>query len=79
MNRRHFEAEHEMFRKSFREFVKHEIVPHYDAWERAGITPKDVWKKAGANGLETYSAGSEGPAAAEELLKRDGRSWRKLG
>jgi glucose-6-phosphate 1-dehydrogenase len=39
----------------------------------------DAWKKAGANGLEKYRAGSEGPADAEELLKRDGRSWRKLG
>jgi len=39
----------------------------------------DAWKKAGANGLEKYPAGSEGPARAEELLKRDGRSWRRLG
>jgi glucose-6-phosphate 1-dehydrogenase len=39
----------------------------------------DAWKKAGANGLEYYKAGSEGPADAEELLKRDGRDWRKLG
>jgi glucose-6-phosphate 1-dehydrogenase len=39
----------------------------------------DVWKKAGAKGLESYKAGSEGPAGAEELLKRDGHSWRKLG
>jgi glucose-6-phosphate 1-dehydrogenase len=39
----------------------------------------DAWRKAGAKGLEKYKAGSEGPAGAEELLKRDGRSWRKLG
>jgi glucose-6-phosphate 1-dehydrogenase len=39
----------------------------------------DAWKKAGATGLERYAAGSEGPAGGEELLKRDGRSWRKLG
>jgi glucose-6-phosphate 1-dehydrogenase len=38
----------------------------------------DAWKKAGAKGLEFYTAGSDGPAGAEELLKRDGRSWRKL-
>src|SRR6202140_4142550 len=38
----------------------------------------DAWKKAGAKGLESYKAGSDGPAGAEELLKRDGRSWRKL-
>jgi glucose-6-phosphate 1-dehydrogenase len=39
----------------------------------------DAWKKAGARGLEFYKAGSDGPAGAEELLRRDGRSWRKLG
>ena len=52
MNRRgHFDAEHEMFRKSFREFVKNEIAPHYDDWERAGITPREIWKEAGAHGF----------------------------
>jgi glucose-6-phosphate 1-dehydrogenase len=39
----------------------------------------DTWKKASARGLEFYKAGSEGPPGAEELLRRDGRSWRKLG
>jgi len=39
----------------------------------------DAWKKAGTEGLEKYQAGSEGPEGAERLLKRDGRSWRKLG
>jgi len=38
----------------------------------------DAWKKAGAKGLQFYQAGSEGPACAVELLKRDSRSWRKL-
>jgi glucose-6-phosphate 1-dehydrogenase len=38
----------------------------------------DAWKKAAAKRLEFYAAGSEGPRGAFELLKRDGRSWRKL-
>jgi glucose-6-phosphate 1-dehydrogenase len=38
----------------------------------------NAWRKAGTKGLEFYKAGSDGPAGAEELLKRDGRSWRKL-
>jgi glucose-6-phosphate 1-dehydrogenase len=38
----------------------------------------DAWKKAGASGLELYRAGSEGPLGADELLRRDGRSWRKF-
>jgi len=39
----------------------------------------DAWKKAGGKGLQLYKAGSEGPAKADELLTRDGRSWRQLG
>lgn len=38
----------------------------------------DAWKKAGADGLVSYKAGSEGPVEANELLARDGRHWRKL-
>jgi glucose-6-phosphate 1-dehydrogenase len=39
----------------------------------------DAWKKAGAKGLKVYEPGSEGPEEANELVERDGRSWRKLG
>jgi glucose-6-phosphate 1-dehydrogenase len=38
----------------------------------------DAWRKAGGAGLQPYKAGSEGPEAANALLTRDGRSWRKL-
>ncbi len=38
----------------------------------------EAWKQAGAQGLETYKAGGDGPADADELLKRDGRSWRRI-
>jgi glucose-6-phosphate 1-dehydrogenase len=39
----------------------------------------DAWKNAGGRGLQPYKAGSsEGPEAANALLTRDGRSWRKL-
>jgi glucose-6-phosphate 1-dehydrogenase len=38
----------------------------------------DAWKKAGSKGLKIYDPGSEGPEEADDLLARDGRSWRKL-
>jgi glucose-6-phosphate 1-dehydrogenase len=38
----------------------------------------DAWRSAGDRGLATYTAGTEGPAEANELLARDGRHWRKL-
>ena len=37
----------------------------------------DAWRKAGADGLQIYPAGSNGPADADALLARDGRSWRE--
>jgi glucose-6-phosphate 1-dehydrogenase len=36
----------------------------------------DAWKKAGADGLQHYQAGSDGPADADVLIARDGRAWR---
>src|SRR5229473_2453700 len=38
----------------------------------------NAWKKAGGKGLKVYEPGSEGPEEANELMERDGRSWRKL-
>ena len=38
----------------------------------------DAWRDAGADGLATYRAGSEGPSEADELLARDGRRWRPI-
>ncbi len=38
----------------------------------------DAWHKSGARGLKIYDAGSEGPEEADDLLARDGRSWRKM-
>jgi glucose-6-phosphate 1-dehydrogenase len=38
----------------------------------------DAWRNAGASGLGTYRAGTEGPTEADELLARDGRRWRAI-
>ncbi len=38
----------------------------------------EAWKNAGGKGLKIYEPGSEGPEEANDLLERDGRSWRKL-
>jgi glucose-6-phosphate 1-dehydrogenase len=38
----------------------------------------DAWRDAGADGLGTYRAGSEGPSEADQLLARDGRRWRPI-
>ncbi len=39
----------------------------------------DVWHALPARGFPNYAAGSWGPLEAEELLEKDGRSWRRPG
>ncbi|MCO5161314.1 MAG: acyl-CoA dehydrogenase family protein [Mesorhizobium sp.] len=46
-----FGPEHEMFRQSVRKFVEQEIVPYHAEWEREGIVPRELWLKAGAQGM----------------------------
>ena len=37
----------------------------------------EAWRAQGAATLPGYEAGSWGPAAADELLAREGRRWRR--
>jgi acyl-CoA dehydrogenase len=46
-----FREEHKIFRESVRRFVEREIVPFHAQWEKDGIVPRDLWRKAGAEGL----------------------------
>ena len=45
------EEEHLIFRDAFRAFVKKEIVPYHEQWEKDGVVSREVWKKAGAQGF----------------------------
>ena len=45
------EEEHIMFRDAVRAFMEKEIEPHYEAWEKAGEVPRDIWLKAGELGI----------------------------
>jgi alkylation response protein AidB-like acyl-CoA dehydrogenase len=46
-----YEAEHEAFRATVREFLTKEVVPHHGTWEEAGMVDRSVWLKAGEQGL----------------------------
>lgn len=46
-----YRDDHEMFRDQVRRFIDKEIVPFHADWEKAGIVPKEVWHKAGKQGL----------------------------
>ena len=38
----------------------------------------DAWATSGSSDIPVYDAGTWGPAAADELLARDGRRWRRF-
>jgi alkylation response protein AidB-like acyl-CoA dehydrogenase len=46
-----FREEHNIFRESVRRFVEREIVPFHAQWEKDGVVPRELWLKAGAEGL----------------------------
>ncbi len=50
MKRSIFKNEHEMFRKSFREYLKKEVIPQYEDWEKRGFVTREAWLDAGKHG-----------------------------
>jgi acyl-CoA dehydrogenase len=46
-----FREDHELFRKSFRQFLERDVVPHQERWREAGIVDREAWTKAGENGF----------------------------
>ena len=44
-------SELELFRDNVVRFLKENVEPHYDAWEKAGITPRSFWNQMGEAGL----------------------------
>ncbi|GGL06947.1 acyl-CoA dehydrogenase family protein [Planomonospora parontospora] len=59
MQRDLFEEEHDLFRETVREFLAREVVPHHDRWEKDGIVPREVWKKAGEVGMFGFGVPEE--------------------
>jgi acyl-CoA dehydrogenase len=76
----YFTAEHDMLRSQIRRFVKNEVVPHAQAWEEAGMVPREVLRKMGELGFLgiRYAAeygGSELDTVATAILAEElGRS-----
>jgi alkylation response protein AidB-like acyl-CoA dehydrogenase len=46
-----FEDEHQAFRESFAAWVANEVSPYYMEWERAGLTPREMFASAGKYGF----------------------------
>ncbi len=50
MTASYFTDDHHMFRQGLRDFLKKEVVPHIDKWEKDGTIERFIWKKFGDMG-----------------------------
>ncbi|MBC2681968.1 acyl-CoA dehydrogenase family protein [Corynebacterium anserum] len=81
-----FEEEHNMFREAVRDFVEAEIRPNVERWHDQGYCDRELFQKAGAQGLlgmmapEEYGGGGMtndyrfNAVLSEELAKADSGS-----
>jgi alkylation response protein AidB-like acyl-CoA dehydrogenase len=53
------EEEHEAFRRTVRSFVEREIAPHHEQWEADGQVSREVWRRAGHQGLLCFDVPEE--------------------
>ena len=51
MNSIYFTEEHQSFRKSLKDFLQKEVVPHIEKWEKTGAIERFIWKKFGDMGF----------------------------
>jgi len=51
MERNVFTEEQEMFRDAYRKFLIKEVEPHRESWRQAGIVPREMFEKMGAQGF----------------------------
>ncbi|XP_053141172.1 long-chain specific acyl-CoA dehydrogenase, mitochondrial-like isoform X2 [Hemicordylus capensis] len=49
--RRIFSSDHDIFRQSVRKFFQEAVVPYHAEWEKAGQVSRELWEKAGEQGL----------------------------
>ncbi len=76
----YFTPEHEMLRDTVRRFIAERVLPHGDAWEEAGFTPREIMREMGELGLlgiryDAKHGGSELDTLATVVLAEElGRS-----
>jgi acyl-CoA dehydrogenase len=54
-----YEQEHEDFRAMVRTFMEKEVVPHREEWEADGQVSRELWLKAGEQGLLCFDVDEE--------------------
>lgn len=68
MQRDIFSGDHELFREQFRRFVAKEIEPKVADWNARGMSDRESWRRAGAEGFLGASAPVEYGGAGGDFL-----------
>ncbi len=74
MQRKHYDEDQLAFADAVRTFIGKEILPHYLEWEAAGLTPRELFAAAGANGFlgmqipEQYGGGATADFRFNQVL-----------
>jgi acyl-CoA dehydrogenase len=68
MRRDIFGEEHEQFRQQFRRFAAREIAPKVEEWNARGMSDRDTWRRAGAEGFLGACAPVEYGGAGGDFL-----------
>jgi len=68
MRRDIFTEEHQQFREQFKRFAEREIVPKVEGWNARGMSDRETWRRAGAEGFLGANAPAEYGGAGADFL-----------
>ncbi|XP_007421732.1 long-chain specific acyl-CoA dehydrogenase, mitochondrial [Python bivittatus] len=66
--RRIFSSDHDIFRQSVRKFFQEAVVPYHGEWEKAGQVSRELWEKAGQQGLLGVNISEENGGIGGDLF-----------
>ncbi|MFG2949173.1 acyl-CoA dehydrogenase family protein [Streptomyces adustus] len=69
MRRTLYNEDHDAFRTTIRNFVAKEVSPHFEEWERAGLVPRNLYRKLGELGVFGIEVPEEFGGAGLETFK----------
>lgn len=80
-----FDADHDLFRDSVRKFMQREVAPHVERWRDMGICDREVFRKAGQQGLllmwadEQYGSAGVSDFRYEQIIYEEGIRYGDIG
>jgi long-chain-acyl-CoA dehydrogenase len=63
-----FNQDHDIFRESVRKFFQAEVAPNIDKWEDQGQVDREIWEKAGEQGLLGIAISDEKGGIGSDIL-----------